>query len=312
MPADIWWGDILRAQAALGDTPEQFTRITRLLGLAPLARGPDEPAADTPVTYDPPPVGPAGPDRPADEATGPDDTGSPETATNIPVLEPVASEPLSGAVAGGEVLGTSPAGPVHDFLPLLPPRSTSAVLQFLLSRAVADGPPNVPAVLDAIAAGRPLDRIPREPQRTLRFGAELLVDLGESMRPFRRDQASVVAQVRAVVGSAATSVRYFANAPGRGAGPGPPHTWHDYRPPPLGRHVLLLTDFGIGRHHRSRERSTPGEWLAFFDLLRRDGCRPVALVPFPPHRWPVALSAACPMLMWDRSATAGRAHAVRS
>ncbi|WP_143049944.1 hypothetical protein [Asanoa ishikariensis] len=224
---------------------------------------------------------------------------------------PISTEPILADLPTGPVLARPsprPSAP-RPHLSLLAPRSTTAILQYLLSRLVADGPVDVAAVIEQIAAGRPLPTLPRRPQRTLRFGAEILVDLGEHMRPFRRDQADVVAAARAVVGVGSSSVRYFADAPLRGIGPGRRAGWTPgYSPPAAGTAVLLLTDLGIGGDRLSLERASVPEWLRFLRLVGRAGCRPVALVPYPPERWPSRLRALCPMLTWDRDVTVGTAR----
>lgn len=314
MARDIWWADVIRAHTAVGGRPEQFAAVARVLGLDVR---PNSPPSEPVTLPTPDSIGAAGrrTSEPADQESDAVDDRPGSAATAVPVLEPVGREPLTTMLTDGRVLARptdARQAPPMPLQPLLTPRSTNAVLQFLLSRMVDDGPPDLPALIEALAASRPVSAMPRLPQRTLRFGTEVLADLGDAMRPFRRDQAQVVHSVRAVVGSAATRVRYFADAPLRGAGTGPRFGWPPYRPPAAGSQVLLLTDFGIGGDELALDRASIGEWLEFLDVLRRARCQPVALVPYPPARWPAELRTHCPMLMWDRTTTVGHARTVRS
>ncbi|MFC4071798.1 hypothetical protein [Actinoplanes subglobosus] len=309
MPGDIWWGDVIRARRALGD----FPAAARALGYDVAAgTGSPAPAPDplpaVPATPRPRPERPETPD-PAD--TGGDTADEGEYA-NLPILQPVAREPLGPVVdADGDVLARTPPPGVRAAerrLRLLAPRSTAAILQLLLSRPVPDGAPDIAAALARIAAAEPVTDLPRTLAPTLRFGTQVLVDLGDSMQPFRRDQADVVDDVRAVIGARATEVVYFAEVPGRGAGPGRRWTWGPYRPPPPGTRVLLLSDFGIGADPLAPNRPTVREWDRLLRQLIHRGCQPIGLVPYPPARWPSVLLRHCPMITWDRHTTAGQAR----
>lgn len=314
MPREIWWADVLTAAEAIGARSDaQFASVATLLGFTP--RGPSvggpEPEAVLPAT---PPTPEEGESQPSDGLVTTRGRGTAnDTGPPISVLEPVDWEPIVATLRPGPTLALSATRPRLPALPhesLLAPRSAAAILQYLLSREVADGPPDVTAAIDAIATGRPLAAMPREPQPTLRFGGQLLIDLSDGMRPFRRDQAEVRDAVLSIMGKGAAEVVYFTDAPLRGAGPGRRWSWAGYRPPAAGRRVLILTDFGIGGDPMSLRRAEPHEWVDFFDLLERNRCTPVALVPYPPARWPAALRARCPMLMWDRNITVGHARVV--
>ncbi len=190
--------------------------------------------------------------------------------------------------------------------PLLTPRTAAAVLHTLLATLTADGEPDVEAVARLWARGKPIRRLPRRSRPTLRFGVQVLVDLGEPMQLFAADQRDLLARIHAVAGVETTSLRYFADVPTRGAGPRGRRTWRPYTPPAAGTRVLVLSDFGLGGPSFYDRRSTPAEWRAFISSVRRAGCSPVGLVPYPSPRWPGWLTAAVPLLMWDRGTTVGR------
>jgi hypothetical protein len=198
-------------------------------------------------------------------------------------------------------LGTLPARE-----PLLAPRAAVAILQTMTARNTAEGPLNVPVIVDLLARRQVVERLPRETRPTLRFGVQVLVDLGLPMRPFAGDQAQVVAQLRTVAGAQRTSVKYFSDAPGRGAGPGPRRTWRPYEPPERGTRVLVLSAFGLGGPRLYGHRSQPEEWRRLVGDLRRQECDAVGLLPVPADRWPAWLSALMPLVCWDRTTTVGK------
>ena len=126
------------------------------------------------------------------------------------------------------------------------------------------------------------------------------------MQPFGRDQAQVIAQVRGIAGPQRTSVLYFADAPTRGAGPGPRRTWRRYEPPDAGTRVLVLSNFGLAGPVVYPDRTRPREWRSLVDEVQRQGCGLVALLPVPADRWPPWLSMLMPLVCWDRTVTVSK------
>ncbi|MFB6915955.1 tetratricopeptide repeat protein, partial [Streptomyces microflavus] len=175
-----------------------------------------------------------------------------------------------------------------------------------------DGLVDVPALTDLIARGRPVDRFPRLLAPTLRYGAQVLVDRGGGMQLFRRDQNTLVETIRAVVGEHLVDVGFFSDVPLRGTGPGARWTWTDYRPPEYGRHVLLLTDFGIGGPPGEPRWAVRGEWEEFATTVTQVGCDITALCPYPPERLPDWVSRLCRVIHWDRSTMAWTARGERA
>jgi hypothetical protein len=303
---DIWLADVARAFAALRPaTAEERRQIAGLLGVGPPAAPADEPVSPpaegeqlTQVTN--------AVDQPEPEADAP--AGAAPTA-DLPLLTPVAREPVSAVGWGVRSLPRSaarPPGPVPGREPLLAPRGAASILQAMIARSTEEGPLDVATIVDFLARRQTLERLPREVRPTLRFGVQVLVDMGLAMEPFAGDQAQVIAQVRDVAGPQRTSVRYFADAPARGAGPGAGRTWKRYEPPDPGTRVLILSDFGLGGPVPHPRRSQPDEWRSLIGELRRRDCDAVGLLPVPAGRWPAWLLALIPLICWDRTATAGR------
>jgi hypothetical protein len=311
---EIWLGDLARALAEIRpETDDDARVIARLLGLAAQVRE-DAQAEAAPDTAVPDP-------GPLDEWLSDDDeadqagTGRAAPATqpsgDLPRLSPVGRRPAPKATGWGvrslPRVSADNLGRLPEREPLLAPRGGATILQTLIAAQIPEGPLDVPAIVEVLACRRVPERLPREAWPTLRFGVEVLADVGLPMRPFEGDQLQVIRQLRTIVGGQLTSVRYFADIPARGAGPGPRRTWRPYEPPDPGTRVLVLSDFGLAGPATYSYRGAPDEWRSFADTLRRGGCDAVALLPVPPDRWPRWLATLMPLVLWDRSTTAGRA-----
>jgi hypothetical protein len=308
--ADIWLGDAARAFIALRPKDDAArAAIARLLGMAASPRlesvreRPTDNQQSSRSTRE---------QAISSEISGArSDTWSSRALDDLPLLTPIRTEPtgLTGWNADelpqfkAEHLGRVPR---HE--PLLAPRSVSAVLHALLAQDVADGPVDVAAIVETVARRQPLPEIPRELHRTLRFGVQLLLDVGEGMEPFLRDEEMLAEQVHRIVGTT-TQVAYFADCPLRGTGSDSVSSWDDYRSPHSRTPVLVISDFGIGGPSLRPQRSRPEEWMRFAQLLTDAGCPVAGLLPYPSSRWPVKLARRIPLLTWDRGITVGAAFA---
>ncbi|GLF95422.1 hypothetical protein [Streptomyces yaizuensis] len=321
MSGDIWFGDLARALglAATGDRERQRT-IAALLGFA--SRGLPDPGPGSaaavggelveaageqttvPVETE---AAPDGRETADDTAVAPQAGASAGTAPPR-LLVPVAQEPPPVAEWRAAALPAAPAvrGAALPYEPLLARRSSAALVQTAVARVVADGGPDVPRIVRRLARGLALTGVPLRPVSTLRFGVQILVDLGAGTEPFARDQRELADQVRAVVGRERTRVRYFEDAPLRGAGAEARWSWGPYTPPTRGTRVLVLSDLGLGGPAPHPRRSTRAEWEDFTRLLARAGCGVTAFVPCPPHRIPAWAGAAMEVVPWDRHTTVGQ------
>jgi hypothetical protein len=174
---------------------------------------------------------------------------------------------------------------------------------------VPEGEVEAELTVDLLARGLPLTTLPRRTLPTLRLGVQVLVDHGPAMQLFSRDQVHLCERIEALVGKERTEVLRFAYAPLRGAGKGPIWTWHRYQPPPRGSAVLVLSDCGEIGPPADPRTSTRTEWQDFAALVRHHGARPLALLPLPARRCPAWLSAAMPVIAWDRRTTVGHVAA---
>ncbi len=274
------------------------------------AGGPRAPPGPAP----PPPPPPPGPPRPPPPpgAPAPDTDPVPYVGrprpVGPPVLKPVRYDaPDSTDWESVRTLDTTTdrrrtARP--PLAPLLTERSSTAILNAALTTLVRDdGEPDIDALVDAFARGIPLTRLPRAPRPTLRFGVQVLVDQGDGMQPYRRDQQELARRITGLVGAELTQIRYFADAPNRGTGPASPRTWQPYRPPSPGTRVLLVSDLGVGGPLLHPWRASVAEWYQVCHEIVRAGCTVLALVPYPVTRVPPELTPLLAALTWDRTTT---------
>ncbi len=177
-----------------------------------------------------------------------------------------------------------------------------------------EGDLDVEAVTERIGQGEVVTTIPRRPVLTTRYGIELLVDVGEGMRPFGADVARVRAAIERIVGRDNLDVQQFAGCPleDPGAGRGPHWTWERYNPAASTRPALALSDLGLGGRPPGRPDLVP-RWCELADQLRSAGRRLVVLVPYPEDRWPPAVARSLALVAWDRRTDVGDVvRAVRS
>ena len=147
-----------------------------------------------------------------------------------------------------EALGAPPPGEAPGALavaPLFQPRWIVGIIFAALATDVP-GRPDLARAVAVIARGRSLGAMPLLPRPSLRRGAQVLVDLGAGMEPFRDDQESFVAELRRALGAGQVEVLHFADCPSRNVVAPGAAEWTAYRAPLGGVRVVLLTDLGLG------------------------------------------------------------------
>jgi len=314
---EIWLGDLVRAFALIPGDADVRRRVAELLGFTeqragrPSTGGGGSVSAAAAIAAPDLTDASSAEDAPVPEPPEPDHESGPPADDSVPELQAVDDVPAPRtdwtlvdslpAVAERGLAGRPPAAP------LLARRSAPAILHALVATKAADGPIDIPRLTEELAEGRPVSQLPRKPYRTLRFGVQVLVDMGEAMELFARDQEELISRTESVVGAENVTVDFFADSPTRGAGPGSRRTWRTYRPPGAGCRVLIVSDFGIGGPPFHLRRSRPAEWRDFALQVRREGCRAVGLIPYPPDRWPSWLCRLIPLVVWDRTTTVAKA-----
>jgi hypothetical protein len=310
MNSDIWLGDMAQALRALGPlAPGRHRLVAELLGFGATAPSSDAPESE-------PGIGPEAKGGQPSDITGTeesDPSAAPPVALDdrLPLLVP-----LSTALAARSGVRQSPAlakvtagqlTPRIPLRPLLAPQSADAVLRAVVSRWVRAGPVDTNALVQALARRQSVRTLPLKPVATLRFGTQILVDLGRGMEPFVNDRQAILRQLQSILGRESLTIRYFRYAPLRGVSVAAHKPEAPYASPPPGTRVLLLSDMGLGGLPGDFRRSSRGEWESFKRLIERFDCQATALVPFPPHRWPAWLVRLFPLISWDRHTTAGEA-----
>ncbi|MES1255604.1 MAG: hypothetical protein ABUS56_08350 [Acidobacteriota bacterium] len=182
--------------------------------------------------------------------------------------------------------------------PLLAPMTARAVLAELLKTS-KDGPADVIEAIETLARAEPLQHVPRRSVRSIARGAQVLVDAGDGMVPFRRDQTELVRETRRLAGRAAVEALRFAGSPLRGAGRGPRRSWGTWRPPPNGTPIIVISDLGTTATDTG-SAALPSEWRMFAARARAAECPVVALVPCPSARVPPSLRVCIAVVEWDR------------
>ncbi|MFF7473209.1 hypothetical protein [Streptomyces sp. NPDC008092] len=158
----------------------------------------------------------------------------------------------------------------------------------------------VDLVVRSLAGGqisRP--QVPYRQRTTTRAGALLLIDRGESMRPFRHDQEWITRLAGRILPPGGLRVLDLRIAQGVSRDRG--RTWEPHPVPPYGQPVLLLSDLGHlqppspGRHH-----SPPASWLPYLRRLREAGNPVVCLTPYPAEEYPAAVRQSVALVPLDR------------
>ena len=276
LPAEVSLADVIRSFLCLNPRDETTRRaVAGLLGFdwpteTPESVGGKDPPAPLPDPDMTPPDVDPGIDQPPSSVPAP----VTDPATPLHQLQPLSpgASPVGPPLwAGIDALtpfrcATHLKGVArHD--PLLHPQWSWAILAGGLATPAADGPVDVEKLIEVVARGRPVDRIPRRPVPSLRRGVQVLVDVGEAMQPFARDQRALVDEVRRVVGPELVIRLDFHGCPSRGRGWALPGaggiTSH---PPPRPRSSSSATwgpaALGITRGVRGRANGSPspGAW----------------------------------------------------
>ncbi len=314
MASRVWLGDLAIAWRALAQGDDRRrAMVADLLGLTSTMDTPSEIRESDPGIIGPREAVTTYPDPTTPRGQLPTSAHHLQsTAVNdLPLLRPVLYEPappITWSVASLSRTQASllPPPPHHE--PLFSHRTAAAIIQALLGQYAADGPLDTAAVVAQLAALRALRSLPRQRRRTLRFGAQILVDRSDTMRLFARDQAELVRLVCGLLGERA-EVWHFSPSPLHGVTQ--PRAGHrqPYRLPASGSVVLLLSDFGSVSHPNSAAGASRWEWEQFFGLIRHHGYALIGLIPYPKGRWPAWLDKQLPLVTWDRGTTASVVNA---
>jgi len=287
--------DVVNALAALRPNAAGTEAIVRLCGLDLVPRQRDNRSLQIELDD--------ADDDDRTSATG-QAASQPETQTLPPSvrrLEPVRTltrntsppDPLATA----SVQTVAAATPVFEGL--LTVRDGIELLRMASSVLVSAGKLDIARITQQLAYAKPLTELPRLRVPSLALGAQILVDVGQSMQPFYEDQQDLVERFARNLRSLA-DIRYFADDPQRGCGPERRKSkWKEYVLPLPQVPVIALTDLGCGYPRRPDALRA---WLRMADQLRRRQSRVVVFAAVRLNRIPDELHRAVDLVLWDRSA----------
>jgi hypothetical protein len=301
-PGDL--ADWLRAVAALrpsGD--EEISAIARVLGLQVKGGHRTVPAAPrrAPSPATPVEPGAARSDEPVSESK------PRRRLESVLVPQHASRNPAPQWLATARSLESPTPAHIRPSIPLeplFPARTVRAILSGAMATPSEAGPLDMTQVIERLSRAEVILEIPRVTIPTLVRGVQLLIDRGDGMQPFSADQTALRSALASVVGRDRTEVLYFDSVPSWGAGTGPKDDWPDYRTPPRGTPVVVLTDLGISQPPGVAGLAGVADWRAFAQVVARAGCPLLALVPYPSRRWPAALLKSITIIQWDRATTA--------
>ncbi|MFY0568933.1 hypothetical protein ACN28E_34640 [Archangium lansingense] len=303
----IGLADLASAARSLATAdPEVLRQVAALLGFEwPKASEP--PAAPEPPPAEPLPLGAEPTPTLVPQGEAPPEVPLPQVgplSASVTTLEPLGDSPLRTPVWLKGVAPMAPPSFSPGELPLEPlfaPATSRHLLTTALRTASGEGPPDVEGLIQVLARGEPALSLPSQELPTLSRGVHVLVDKGEGMQPFARDQRELLAQLRRVVGSERVSSTSFIGLPGRRTPRGRALVL-----PPRGTTLLLLTDLGLGGPAYSSSRANLDEWTALARRWSTVGYPLVAFIPYPPSRWPRELTRLIRIVQWDCHTTVGR------
>lgn len=196
-------------------------------------------------------------------------------------------------------LASSRSAPVPaTFEGLLTLRDGIELLRMASSVFVAADKLDIVRITRRLAYAQPLTDLPRLRVPSLALGAQILIDVGQSMQPFYEDQQDLVKRVKDK--RSVAEVLYYADDPADGCGPERRrNTWQEYELPLPQVPVIALTDLGCGYPRRPDAQRA---WRRLAEQLRRRQSRVVVFAAVRLDRVPDDLARAVDLVLWDRSA----------
>lgn len=295
MKAGVGFADVINAHAALKPNAAGAEAIVRMCGFE--IRPDDHGAAQI-----------------KRDAADRDGTGESDTSSSVPPaapaevqalppsvrrLKPVRQDTRTIPVDPISTHKESPAYEVPRFEGLLTERDGVELMRMASSVSIATDRIDVDRVAARLASALPLTELPMLTMKSLEFGAQILVDVGQSMQQFYKDQADLVKRVEDKLRKFA-EVQYYADDPLRGCGSERRrYSWHAYQLPHPQVPVIALTDLGCG--FPLRPVATRG-WMRLAELLKRRKSRVVVFAPVALARIPAELARVVDLVLWDRSA----------
>ena len=176
---------------------------------------------------------------------------------------------------------------IPDPIPLIDERHLRAFLVAVLSSQTLSGHIDVDRLRRQIERGRPIVRIPRKPRCTLNGGVDVLMDMGEAMAAYRRDQRMLAAVIPRIVGQGRARLFYFRDDPACGIGRSPGSIRESLNAFGHQAAVLMIGSFGV---FEDGSEYDPRRWAKVAEQLAKAGVRAIAFVPARRRAWPKSLT----------------------
>jgi hypothetical protein len=191
----------------------------------------------------------------------------------------------------------------RSLAPLFNPITERGVLIETLGNQRPEGEVAILEVVDLLARGQPLEKLPREKIQTLSQGCHILVDYGIGMQPFTRDTEQLITSINKVAGEEHTQVFTFVDSPLNGVLTKDMEDI-DYEPPGNDASVLAITDFGAGSPRGLDWETRLQDWLILASRVYKTNSSFVVLNPYISKRWPPQLIEELQIVYWDRQTKA--------
>jgi hypothetical protein len=207
----------------------------------------------------------------------------------------------------GSDLPTSTAAPFPSMpaVPLFGRLGQRGLLSLLVSTLVEGYQVDIARILAAVAEGKAVTRMPRLRVPTTRRGAQVLLDRGSGLDPFRGDQDQLIRAFDDILADDRLQVLQFHGSPARGVFGIDDEDIRPWEPPSPRVPIVLVTDLGIGGSPMRDDRAGVAEWAAFACRVRAAGHPTIALVPYEARRWPAPLTRRMTLVHWSERTTIG-------
>jgi len=194
------------------------------------------------------------------------------------------------------------------FYPLFNPKWQKGILTALISTHEEIGLVDISHLLEVATNCKPIQKVPRTFRWTTFRGAQLAIDMSESMEPFRTDQANAKDLLKTIIGKSQLDIITFYGSPLRGVYRSDYGNREQYKMPAPKTPIVLISDLGHGNNTLFLDTAPISEWLSFAEVAKRRGCPIVVLTPYPQQRWHTVLSDKFNMFYWDRKNTFAKAR----
>lgn len=307
------FGDVLRAFAVLEpDDVATRARLAKMLGFEFLR--PIEATAVPPPRQRRRPEEVPQPDRPprppeehaADEGSAGLEGAVPKLVSSGPTRPPV---PLPGADSHPFKLQIPRARvrPRAARLSLFSPHVQRALLSGLLAQRGPTGAIDVDAIVARVARAQPIKELPRLARWSVRRSVDALVDMGDGMQPFRRDQVQLLDVLRRVIGAHRLKVGTFRDFPQTGVRMQRGPVRHFV--PSQGASILLLA--APGEDLSLDPQGAIALWRTFFQEINAAGGRATVLSPIASAAHEPELIGRAALVTWDRTTGMGAVREAR-